>query len=310
MRKPIIVSTAVATLALSPVLALAAPPLDAAQRPAAQEPAAPAQASQAASPWIAITSARDIVGREIRDPQGKQAGVIRSLVVDLRRGRVLYALVGSGGTLVIGDGRVAVPFSALHLSQDDDLMRTTLGADQIAAAPRISEDQLADLAQPGRVTAIYAHYAIPVPQGYVVPPSSERAVQPDRYVFVQHHELHSAAPGGKLVSAIHGETVKKPGGETLGEIDHLMIDVDAGRVAYVLVAHGGFLGIGEEWMPVPPQALAWSEADGAYVMRSTAALPRHAAQDLRTGDVPAEVRRDQLQALYQGYGVTPYWQQG
>lgn len=67
-----------------------------------RQAAAQGEEREAASPWVGVTSAQDIVGREIRDPRGKIAGEVRSLVVDLRRGQVLYALVGSKGALDIG----------------------------------------------------------------------------------------------------------------------------------------------------------------------------------------------------------------
>jgi hypothetical protein len=44
----------------------------------------------------------------------------------------------------------------------------------------------------------------------------------------------------------------------MGEVDHLMIDTSSGRVAYVLISRGGFLGYGGEWLPVPFEVLSWS----------------------------------------------------
>jgi hypothetical protein len=74
-------------------------------------------------------------------------------------------------------------------------------------------------------------------------------------------------------------------------------------------SRGGFLGIGEEWVPIPPQAIAWSSQDGAFTLKSGAAQPERIA-GLQHDDVPTQVQRTQLQALYERYGVTPYWQEG
>ena len=87
-----------------------------------------------------------------------------------------------------------------------------------------------------------------------------------------------------------------------------MIDAGTGRVAYLLLSHGGFLGLGEEWVPVPVQALAWSDSQGGYTLKGGLQEAKQ-REALQKGNVPAQVRRAQLEALYRSYGVTPYWQQ-
>jgi sporulation protein YlmC with PRC-barrel domain len=56
-------------------------------------------------------------------------------------------------------------------------------------------------------------------------------------------------------SSLEGETVLDVHGETLGEIEDIMLDVPAGRIAYAVIAVGGFLGIGEKYFAVPWRAL-------------------------------------------------------
>ena len=53
---------------------------------------------------------------------GSERARIDGLVLDLPRGEVIYALIGSGGDLDIGDDRIAVPFRALQtpLSNSND----------------------------------------------------------------------------------------------------------------------------------------------------------------------------------------------
>lgn len=46
--------------------------------------------------------------------------------------------------------------------------------------------------------------------------------------------------------------------EDFGELDELIVEIDHNRVVYGLIAHGGFLGIGEEWYAVPLQQLLWT----------------------------------------------------
>ncbi len=54
---------------------------------------------------------------------------------------------------------------------------------------------------------------------------------------------------------ISGDTVRNPEGEHIGTIKELMIDLNSGRVAYAVLAFGGFLGLGEKYFAVPWKAL-------------------------------------------------------
>ncbi len=48
-----------------------------------------------------------------------------------------------------------------------------------------------------------------------------------------------------------GDSAYDAGGKFLGEIQELILDIHAGRIAYVLVSVGGFLGIGSKIVALP-----------------------------------------------------------
>jgi sporulation protein YlmC with PRC-barrel domain len=54
--------------------------------------------------------------------------------------------------------------------------------------------------------------------------------------------------------------VQNQNGDVLGEVDNMVIDLGASRVAYVVIGAGGFLGIGEDTIPVPWDALTVNPA--------------------------------------------------
>lgn len=66
-----------------------------------------------------------------------------------------------------------------------------------------------------------------------------------------------AGPGRRLSAAtsFYARTVVDPAGEVLGSISDLMLDLERGRIAYAVVATGGFMGIGERLFAVPWKAL-------------------------------------------------------
>jgi len=57
-------------------------------------------------------------------------------------------------------------------------------------------------------------------------------------------------------SAVVGMTVKNMAGETVGSIDDLVLDAKTGKIRYVALSVGGFLGIGNRLFAIP-----WSSLD-------------------------------------------------
>jgi hyperosmotically inducible protein len=57
-------------------------------------------------------------------------------------------------------------------------------------------------------------------------------------------------------SEIIGKTVKNDQSEKLGKVEDLAVDVESGRVVQVILSTGGFIGIGDTLVAVPPGALS------------------------------------------------------
>ncbi|QXT40777.1 PRC-barrel domain-containing protein [Gymnodinialimonas ceratoperidinii] len=75
---------------------------------------------------------------------------------------------------------------------------------------------------------------------------------------------HTADP---LVSSadVNGTTVYGKDGNQVGEIDHLMIDKQSGKVSYAVMSFGGFLGLGEDHYSVPWGKLNYDTSKGGFV---------------------------------------------
>jgi hypothetical protein len=60
-------------------------------------------------------------------------------------------------------------------------------------------------------------------------------------------------PGPYVMAAdsLEGTEVVNSAGESLGEIEHIMLDVPGGRIAYAVLSFGGFLGVGEKLFAIP-----------------------------------------------------------
>jgi sporulation protein YlmC with PRC-barrel domain len=61
-------------------------------------------------------------------------------------------------------------------------------------------------------------------------------------------------PDDRRASQLIGMDVRSPQDENLGEIRDLVIDTQTGKIEYVALAHGGFLGLGEDLYAYPLDA--------------------------------------------------------
>ena len=71
-------------------------------------------------------------------------------------------------------------------------------------------------------------------------------------------------------SSLIGDNIFNPAGETLGKIKDIMIDIIEGRILYVIVEFGGFLGMNQKLFAVPMQALQLAkEHKNAFILNET-----------------------------------------
>ncbi|HET7410808.1 MAG TPA: PRC-barrel domain-containing protein, partial [Paracoccaceae bacterium] len=106
-----------------------------------------------------------------------------------------------------------------------------------------------------------------------------------------------------------GMEVRNAADEYLGEIDGVTLDPMSGRIAYVLVEHGGFLGIGDSLFPVPWRAVTWVPGAEALLLDIDEERLENAPRQVED-ETTAQERRAWLLSVHSYYGVEPYWQAG
>ena len=75
-------------------------------------------------------------------------------------------------------------------------------------------------------------------------------------------------PAHPLIPAdrVNGTDVYNKAGQKLGKIEDVAIEKVSGDVAYAILSHGGVLGMGEKYYPVPWSMLDYDEDRGGYVV--------------------------------------------
>ena len=103
-----------------------------------------------------------------------------------------------------------------------------------------------------------------------------------------------------------GDKVVNRQKEDLGTIEHLMIDVETGRVAYAVLSFGGFLGLGDKLFAIPWSALAIDTGEKQIILevdkRSLESAPGF--DKARWPDMADRVWGAEVNKYY---GAKPYW---
>jgi len=104
---------------------------------------------------------------------------------------------------------------------------------------------------------------------------------------------------------VEGTPVYRSNGDRVGQIERVMIDKLSGKVAYAVMSFGGFMGIGEDYYPLPWSLLTYNpRLDGYEVNISEEQLkgaPKYSQHE--SWDWSDRARG---QKIYDYYGVTPY----
>jgi sporulation protein YlmC with PRC-barrel domain len=96
-------------------------------------------------------------------------------------------------------------------------------------------------------------------------------------------------------------------GDRLGDIETLMIDVATGRIAYAVIAIGGFMGIGARLLAVPWTCLVFDADHGCFTLDITGErLERAPAFD--RNHWPDMSDPDWGRHVHEFYDIAPYWE--
>jgi sporulation protein YlmC with PRC-barrel domain len=117
-----------------------------------------------------------------------------------------------------------------------------------------------------------------------------------------------AHPPRRLIatSKVAGTAVFNLKGERLGHIDQLMIDKPTGRVAYAVLAFGGFLGFNDRHYPLPWNVLRYEHSVDGYVVDVDRELLEQAPAFIAGGEPSwAEHGWGQVDAYYDKADAAP-----
>lgn len=282
---------------------------------------------------LQVIAARDLVGRSVHDAAGARVGEARYVLMDADLGVLLGVAVEPDDT---SQGLLVVPWQSVDIVASDHGLVLSKRTSELSSATRLPRDRLAELTQPQLWESVTRYWldvpAIADTHGAAGAKNDDASATASKTADQADEASSDAADDGdeaskprtqllvgrtvvrildgpefRFADQLSGAEVATSNDDTIGEIDEVVLDWEHGRVAYVVIAQGGFLGIGTRWLPVPLSTLGWEPGTKRFVL----AGPRSALEQEKALDAsrtPRRIRYADLAELYARWDATPYWQ--
>jgi sporulation protein YlmC with PRC-barrel domain len=116
-------------------------------------------------------------------------------------------------------------------------------------------------------------------------------------------------PGPRLMSAdsLEGNDVTNAAGDDLGSIEHIMLDVPSGKIAYAVLSFGGMMGMGGKLFAVPWRALKLDTQEKCFVME-TSKERLESAPGFDKDKWPSMADQQWARDIHTYYDSAPYWE--
>jgi sporulation protein YlmC with PRC-barrel domain len=193
--------------------------------------------------WLAS----DLIGMKVVSQEGESLGKIADVVVH-PGGETSYAVLAFGGWLGMGDKLFAMPWTVLRAVEPDTAKEDSerslvlpLDKERLKLAPGFDKKSWPITANANWTKDIDAFYL-----GSTNPNSRNPAEAVLRASVITWR-----------ATELRGANVQAADGKKLGDIKELVIDTN-GRVSYVALSVGGFLGLGDRLVAVPWDSLMFS----------------------------------------------------
>jgi len=108
-----------------------------------------------------LMGANTLIGNDVYNHKGEDIGDIKEIMLDVRTGKVRYAVLSfGGGFLGMGEKLFAVPWSALTLDTMNKRFVLKVEKEKLTDAPGFDKDKWPDMADRTWSEEIHAYYGV------------------------------------------------------------------------------------------------------------------------------------------------------
>jgi sporulation protein YlmC with PRC-barrel domain len=214
-----------------------------AQQPAAQQQPVQQQALQPKAPQrqaaqegrLDVRASR-LIGMDVRNPQNENLGSVHDLVLDTQNNRVHYVVLSHGGLFGMGADLFAFPMRSFELAPDLRSLVLNIDRNALREAEGFDRNRWPDLAEGRYWRDVDRRFEQPrTPAGQAERPAATQAQQQQQQVAASQQRQ---APGQNLrrASEMMRTAVIGSGGERIGNIDDVVIDLRSAEIQYAVVS--------------------------------------------------------------------------
>lgn len=109
-------------------------------------------------PGPELMGADTLLGNDVYNKNDEDLGDIKEIMLDMRTGRVSYAVLSFGGFLGMGEKLFAVPWNALTLDTVNKRFVLNVEKDRLKIAPGFDKDKWPNMADPSWAKSIHDYY--------------------------------------------------------------------------------------------------------------------------------------------------------
>lgn len=111
-------------------------------------------------PESALLSSSSITGDEVRNMKDEKLGTIQDIMVNVTEGKIVYAVLASGGILGVGDHLFAIPWKALKQDKKNKRFMLDVDIERLKKAPGFDKDHWPNMADARWNSTVESYYAV------------------------------------------------------------------------------------------------------------------------------------------------------
>ena len=155
--------------------------------------------------------ASKLIGMEVSNAQGDNLGEINDLVVDVNNARVHYAILAFGGFMGMGEKLFAYPVRTFSVGRDGEALVLNVEKDRLKQAPGFERDRWPEwTAEDGYRGQVDRYYG----------PKVQLEARPNMLL--------------RRASELLDADVTAAGGDDIGDVEDMVVDMSNGEVQYVV----------------------------------------------------------------------------
>ncbi len=128
-------------------------------------------------PGPSLMGANTLIGNDVYNHKEEDLGDIKEIMLDMRSGKVAYAVLSFGGFLGVGEKLFAVPWNALTLDTINERFILNVEKTRLESAPGFDQEDWPDMADPAWAAEVHSYYGT---EPYYEPLSNKKSnISPD-----------------------------------------------------------------------------------------------------------------------------------